>query len=400
METNLQSECQIKTNQVEVSFVLPCLNEARTVGACVRDCLGVIRSSNVVGEVVVADNGSTDGSQKLAESAGARVIHVQRRGYGSALLAGIRSAEGKYVVMGDSDMSYDFTQVPRFIEKLRQGNDLVMGCRMSRGGGTILPGAMPLLHHWLGNPVLSILGRILFATDIIDFQCGIRGFSRERALELGLCTPGMEFASEMIVKASLAKWKIAQVPVTLRQDGRNRPPHLRTWRDGWRHLRFMLLHAPRWLFLLPGLSVMLLSACSYAALIWAPVTFHGIRFDTKTLLIAAAGILVGFQVTLMGLFSELFCQTTGLLPSRNLGDAVLKSGPFEKGLLFGGMLFLGGALCLVLGFLNWKKTGFGDLDSPNTLRLIISSVTGMSLGVQAVFGGFVLAVLGIKSDSE
>ena len=388
-----------KTDPVELSFVLPCLNEAATIETCVNECAGIIRSSHVAGEVIVADNGSTDGSQQIAERAGARVIPVPKRGYGSALLAGIRGARGKYVIMGDSDMSYDFTQMPRFLEKLREEHELVMGCRMARGGGTILPGAMPFLHRWLGNPVLSTLGRVLFRTHIIDFHCGIRAFDRERVLALGLCTPGMEFASEMVVKASLARFRIAQVPVTLRPDGRNRPPHLRTWRDGWRHLRFMLLHAPRWLFLYPGLAIMLLATVAFAILLAGPVRVGGMRFDTNTLLVCSVGIMAGFQITLMGIFSELFSRSMGLLPPNKLVDRILKADPFNKGILIGGPLFLAGVVCLVLALAKWKNTGFGTLSYPDTLRLMISSVIGMSLGIQIMFGGFFLGVLGVIRPS-
>jgi glycosyltransferase involved in cell wall biosynthesis len=385
---------------VEVSFVLPCLNEAATIEACVRECAETLQASRVAGEVVVADNGSTDGSQEIAKRAGARVMLVSKRGYGSALIEGIRAAKGKYVVMGDSDLSYDFREMSRFLEKLREGHELVIGCRMARGGGTTLPGAMPFLHRWLGNPALSALGRLLFRTDVIDFHCGIRGFERERVLNLNLRTSGMEFASEMVVKAILAKFRIAQVPVTLRPDGRNHPPHLRTWQDGWRHLRFMLLHAPRWLFLYPGLAMMLLSTTAFAILLSGPVDFRGIRFDTNTLMVCAVGVMAGFQVTLFGLFSELYSRIAGLLPPSPLAERMLKFGPFEKGLLIGAPLFLGGTVCLFLALLKWRHASFGNLTYPDTLRLIISSLTGISLGIQIIFGGFILAVLGVKANSD
>jgi glycosyltransferase involved in cell wall biosynthesis len=400
MANTPSSGSETKKDPVEVSFVLPCFNEAATIEACIHECVGALRSAGVAGEVVVADNGSTDGSPEIAARAGARVIVVARRGYGSALMAGIRDAQGKYVVMGDSDMSYDFSQLPRFLEKLRQGHGLVMGCRMAHGGGTIMPGAMPFLHRWLGNPMLSALGRVLFRTGIIDFHCGMRAFDREKLLALGLRTPGMEFASEMVVKASLAKFRIAQVPVTLRPDGRNRPPHLRTWQDGWRHLRFMLLHVPRWLFLYPGLATMVLSAVAFAILLSGPVTLGGIRFDTNTLLVCGVGMTAGFQVTLMGLFSEIYSRSTGLLPPSKLASRLLKANLFEKGLLIGGPLLAGGAACLFLALGKWKHAGFGDLTYPDTLRLIIPSVTGMSLGIQIMFGGFLLAVLGVNADPD
>jgi hypothetical protein len=347
--------------------------------------------------VVVADNGSVDGSPRVAAAAGARVCAVRERGYGSALMAGIAGARGKYVIMGDSDLSYDFSQLPAFLAKLRNNDELVMGCRLPRGGGAIDLGAMPFLHRWLGNPALSWLGRRLFGADIIDFHCGMRGFNRERILGLNLQTPGMEFATEMIVKASLAGCRVAQVPVRLRRDGRDRPPHLRTWRDGWRHLRFMLLHAPRWLFLYPGLTALLFSSFVFAVLLTGPVRLGHARFDTNTLLVATAGILGGFQVALMGLFSETFAARSGLLPGNRLTDWLLRVGPFEKGIFAGGSLFLAGMACLVGAFLKWRATGFGNLTYPDTLRLVVPAVAGMSLGIQVVFGGFLLAVLGLNT---
>lgn len=382
-------------DSIDLSFVLPCLNEERTVERCITDCVAACKQSGIQFEIIVADNGSSDRSREIAAASGARVIPVSQRGYGSTLREGIRAARGTYVLMGDSDLSYDFGEMPRFLEKLREGFDLVMGCRMQRGGGVIEPGAMPFLHRWLGNPGLSWVGRVLFRNGIIDFHCGIRAFRRQSILELGLNTVGMEFASEMIVKASLARLRIAQVPVTLRPDGRGRRPHLRTWRDGWRHLRFMLLHAPRWLFMYPGLSLLLVAAVCFAVLLFGPVTVGGMRFDTNTLLVCAAGMISGFQLLLMGLFSEVFTGVTGLLPASYLGTRVLQIDPFEKGILSGSVLFLAGAICLVLALLKWKNAGFGDLSYSDTLRLIIPSVTGMSLGIQIMFGGFLLAVLSL-----
>ena len=378
----------------EISFVLPCLNEALTIAYCVQECITAIRASGVSGEVVVADNGSTDGSPEIAARAGARVIHVAARGYGSALISGIQAARGKYVLIGDSDMSYDFSQMPRFWEQLRHGADLVVGCRMPRGGGTIQPGAMPLTHRYLGNPLLSLLGRIIFHIDLVDFHCGIRAFERERILALGLQTSGMEFATEMIVKARLAGLGIKQVPVTLRPDGRNRPPHLQTWQDGWRHLRFMLLHAPRWLFLYPGFALTAFSLGTFILLLSGPVVITKIRFDVNTLLVMAAGILAGFQVMVLGLFSEIFSRRFGLLPPSKLTERILGIGLFEKGIAIGGGILVAGFLYLIFARLKWKSTGFGNLSYPDTLRLTIPAVVGMCLGVQIMFGGFLLAVLG------
>jgi glycosyltransferase involved in cell wall biosynthesis len=385
---------------VEISFVLPCLNEALTIEACIKECRQAIRDAGVQGEVVVADNGSTDGSQTIAARAGARVVHVSQPGYGSALMGGIRAARGKYVIMGDGDLSYDFTQMPGFLEKLRQGEELVMGCRLPRGGGCIQPGAMPFLHRWLGNPVLSGIGRLLFGVGITDFHCGIRAFDRQRLLDLDLRTPGMEFASEMVVKARLAGLRISEVPVTLRPDGRNRPPHLKTWRDGWRHLRFMLLHAPRWLVLYPGIVITLLALACFILLLMGPVQIGRARFDTNTLLVAHVGVLAGVQVILLGLFSEVFSRRLGLLPSSRAVERLLESGPFEKGIFIGGSLFLSGLACLTVAFFKWHAVGFGDLTYPDTLRLVIPGATGMALGLQVVFGGFVLAALGFNSTAN
>ena len=389
--------CDSAATAIELSFVLPCLNEALTIDACIKECQAVIRSSGISAEVVVADNGSTDGSQEIARNAGARVVSVSTRGYGGALMGGIEAAWGRYVLMGDSDCSYDFTEMPRFLELLRRDYDLVMGCRLSKGGGTILPRAMPPLHRWLGNPVLSGIGRLFFHGSINDFHCGLRAFNRSRILSLRLQTSGMEFASEMVVKAALAEFKIAEVPVTLRPDKRNRRPHLRTWRDGWRHLRFMLLHAPRWLFLFPGLAMLSGAFTIFTVLLFGPLNVGTIRFDTNTLLVSAMGILVGFQIMLFGLFSEMFCYTTGLTPGGRLTSGILRAEPFEKGLILGATLFIAGAACLVAAVGKWKAAGFGDLSYPDSLRLMIPSVTGMSLGVQIVFGGFLLAVIGFNA---
>lgn len=395
---SVNSQSTRSTNSPELSFVLPCLNEEKTIGACVAQCFETLKTAAIEGEVVVADNGSTDKSPQIASSFGATVVFVDQKGYGSALRGGIASAKGKYVIIGDSDMSYDFSQMPRFLRQLRAGYDLVMGCRMPQGGGTIEPGAMPFLHRWFGNPLLSGLGRLLFRANIVDFHCGIRAFNRERILQLALQTPGMEFASEMIVKAVLARYRIAQVPVTLQADQRGQSPHLRTWSDGWRHLRFMLLHAPRWLFFYPGLGVTCFCASIFAALLFGPIRIFGIRFDTNTLLMAALGILVGFQISLMGLFSEVFSRRIGLLPANRLTQYVLTGRLFLKGVRFGTVLFLAGLLCLWLACAKWRKTGFADLTYPDTLRLTIPAMTAMSIGIQMIFGSFLVSVLGLPTS--
>lgn len=386
-------------DSVEISFVLPCLNEAATIEACVRDCIRALRLSRVSGEVLVADNGSDDGSQELARRVGARVVEIPEKGYGSALLGGIRAARGKYVLMADSDMSYDFSEMPRFLELLRQGNELVMGCRLPKGGGVIYPGAMPWSHRWIGNPLLSGLGRLFFNAPTIDFHCGIRAFDKAKMLSLNLTTAGMEFASEMIVKSNFANLRMAQVPVTLRPDGRARPPHLRTWRDGWRHLRFMLLYCPRWLFFYPGIFLLALCAAAFLFLLPAPRSVAEIVFDTNTLLVAGTGVIMGFQIVLLAIVMEVFARSAGLLPRNKLVDRISGGSPFETGLLTGGAIGLVGLGYLLYAVNVWKGTGFGDLSYPESLRLIIPAIIAMCIGLQTIFGGFVLAVLGLRNGT-
>src|SRR4051794_35957964 len=295
----------------EVSIVLPCLNEAETIAACITKAWQGLEQHGIHGEVVVADNGSSDGSQQIALELGARVVPVPARGYGSALRGGIQAARGRFIVMGDADDSYDFREAYRFVERLRAGYDLVMGNRFKGG---IAPGAMPLLHRYLGNPVLSFLGRLFFHSPVGDFHCGLRGFRRDAVLDLDLRTTGMEFASEMIVKATLHKLRISEVPTTLSPDGRSRPPHLRTWRDGWRHLRFLLLYSPRWLFLLPGLLLTVLGLVATIALVTGPVEIGSVGFDVGTLLFAFAALVVGYQGVLFALLSHDYAEQEGFLP--------------------------------------------------------------------------------------
>src|SRR5262245_15428578 len=305
---------------MELTILMPCLDEAATVARCVDKARAFLARAGIEGEVVVADNGSTDGSRALAERAGARVVEVARRGYGAALAAGIAAARGRYVIMGDADDSYDFSRLEGFVEKLREGHLLVMGNRF-RGG--IRPGAMPPLHRYLGNPVLSFIGRLFFRAPVRDFHCGLRGFDRAAALSLGLRTPGMEFASELVVKAALAGWRIAEVPTTLDPDGRGRPPHLRSWRDGWRHLRFLLLFSPRWLFFYPGAALLLLGASLTTALYFAPLRIGGIGLDVHSMLYASAAALLGMQLCLFALFARVSAQLAGLLPERPAVQRVL-----------------------------------------------------------------------------
>jgi hypothetical protein len=378
---------------VEVSVVLPCLDEAATVESCVRTALDAIAGAGLTGEVVVADNGSTDGSQALAEAAGARVVHVEERGYGAALTAGIAAARGEYVVMADADESYDLRDVPRFVAALREGADLVMGNRF-RGG--IEPGAMPKLHRYLGNPVLSWAGRTFFRSKVGDFHCGIRGLRREAALTLDLRTTGMEFASEMVVKAELAHLRIAEIPVTLSPDGRNRPPHLRSWRDGWRHLRFLLLYSPRWLFLYPGALLMAVGLVAGAWLLPGGRRIGGVGLDVQTLLYAAMAVVMGYQSVVFAVFTKVFAISEGLLPEDPRVTRVFRYVTLETGLLFGALLLLLGAAGSVAGFLGWQSHDFGALDASRSLRVVIPSLTALVLGTQTVLAAFFLSILGLR----
>ena len=334
----LAAEPPNKTD-IELSVVMPCLNEAETLGTCIRKAMQAFQQAGIAGEVVVADNGSTDGSQKIAEDLGARVVNVTARGYGNALMGGIAAAAGKYIIMGDADDSYDFGHAPRFLEGLRGGADLVMGNRF-RGG--ILPGAMPPLHKYFGNPALTWLGRLFFGGSCGDFYCGLRGFSKQAYQTMGLRTTGMEFATEMVVKATLLRMNVQEVPTTLSPDGRSRPPHLRTWRDGWRTLRFFLLYSPRWLFLYPGIAFMLLGTLLGLWLLPGPKSIGNINFDVHTMLYGAVFVLLGYQAIAFAVFTKLFAISEGLLPADPTLDKMFRYITLETGLLVGGVLIVGG----------------------------------------------------------
>jgi glycosyltransferase involved in cell wall biosynthesis len=382
---------------LDVTIVMPCLNEAETLEACIKEALAAIAATGVRGEVLIADNGSTDGSIEIAERTGARVIHIRRKGYGNALLGGINSARGEYVLMADSDGSYSFHDLSKFLRELQAGNDLVMGCRLPRGGGTIERGAMPWHHRWIGNPVLSRLGKLFFKSKIDDFHCGIRAFRRDAIIALGLRTTGMEFASEMVVRATLAGLKVSQVPVTLRPDGRSRPPHLRSWRDGWRHLRFLLLYSPNWLFLIPGVSLALFGLIGFLALTWSPLQIGQVIFDTNTLLVCSMSLLLGVQVLSSYAFIKAYAISAGLLPpDRRITKLLENTKTVEYGLLIGLFFIITGLALLVYAVFFWGKTGFGELSYSSSLRVVIPGVTLLGLGMQTIFTGFGLAILGIK----
>lgn len=370
---------------LELSIVMPCLNEAETLATCISKARDYLERHKIAGEVLIADNGSSDGSQEIATNSGARVVPIPERGYGSALRGGIAAAKGQYIIMGDADDSYDFTNLSPFLEKLRQGYDLVMGNRFQGG---IKPGAMPVLHKYLGNPVLTWLGRLFFGSPCGDFHCGLRGFRKQAIEELNLRTTGMEFASEMVVKASLYGLKITEVPTTLSPDGRSRPPHLKTWRDGWRHLRFLLMYSPRWLFLYPGLALMFLG---FVATIWFVP-----QPRVHTLLYSATALIIGFQIVSFAIFTKAFAISEGLLPEDRKLRRFLRYINLEVGLIIGVILFLLGIGGSVYALYIWNARLYGALDPAMTMRIVIPSVTALALGVQVIFSSFFLSVLGLK----
>lgn len=378
---------------VELTVVMPCLNEAETLAICVDKAMAYFLRAGVRGEVVVADNGSTDGSRELAVQHGARVVAVEERGYGAALRAGILAAHGRYVVMGDSDDSYDFSNLDQFLAQLRGGADLVMGNRFKGG---IAPGAMPPLHRYLGNPVLSGIGRLFFASPIGDFHCGLRGFNRAAILGLNLRTSGMEFASEMVVKATLARLKIAEVPTTLSQDGRSRPPHLRSWRDGWRHLRFLLLYAPRWLFLYPGIALVALGLVIGFLVLPGPLQMGSVVFDVHTLILGSSAVIVGTQVIIFFLLAKQYATAAGLLPMGDKFRSFRRVATLESSLMFGAVLVIAGMIGIVAAVVDWEARDFGELDYSSLMRLIVPSITLLAVGVQIVMGAFLSSVLDMK----
>jgi glycosyltransferase involved in cell wall biosynthesis len=381
------------TAPIELSIVMPCLNESETLATCIRHALTFLATSGVVGEVIIADNGSTDGSQQFAEEEGARVVNVAEKGYGAALIGGIAAARGTYVAMGDADDSYDFEGLGPFVDELRNGADLVMGNRF-RGG--IEPGAMPKLHKYLGNPVLSLVGRLFFNAPVKDFHCGLRAFRRDSITALSLRTTGMEFASEMVVKASLTGLNIVEVPTTLRKDGRSRPPHLRSWRDGWRHLRFLMLYSPRWVFFYPGLLLTALGLIATAVLLVGPVSIGDFGLDIGTMLYSAAIAVVGYQAVLFFLLSKVYALHEGFLPASQRFRTLQGRLNLENITVAGVVIFVLGMVWLVVSFVWWGGSDFGALDPADSVRRVMPAVLSLIIGAQTIMAGLFLSLLRIR----
>jgi glycosyltransferase involved in cell wall biosynthesis len=380
---------------VELSVVMPCLDEADTVEVCVEKAVRAMRESGIAGEVLVADNGSKDASRELAARAGARVVPIAARGYGNALMGGIAAARGRFIIMGDADDSYDFLEVPKFVAKLRDGYELVQGCRLPAGGGRVMPGAMPPSHRWIGNPMFSALARLWFGAPVHDVYCGLRGFTKTHYERLDQRCTGMEFATEMIIKSSLGKARICEVPITLHPDGRKtHAPHLRTIRDGWRTLRFFLMYSPRWLFFVPGLLLCLAGVGAYA-LAMPAVTFRGATFDAHTLLFGSVFILCGYQAILFSIFTKVFAVRAGLMPEDERFVRVFSNLTLEKGLLLGLVALVVGAALLAWAVFKWQSVGYGRLDYPETMRWVIPGATLTALGFQTLLSSFFISILGM-----
>lgn len=386
----------LKEEAVEVSLVIPCLNEADTLETCILKARRAFDENRINGEIVVADNGSADESVKIAERLGTRVVHILEKGYGNALMGGIEAARGEFVIMGDADDSYDFLETPKFVEKLREGYDLVMGCRLPGGGGRVMPKAMPFLHRWWGNPMFSWLAKIWFGSPFNDVHCGLRGFTKQFYERLNQRCTGMEFATEMTIKASLGDYNVAEIPITLYPDGRkSHAPHLKTFRDGWRHLRLYLVYTPRWLFLIPGIFLVLLGILGYIVAL-PRMRIGNITFDVHTLLFASLFILCGFQTILFAFLTKIFAIMEGLLPPDPKLDKFFDIINLEKSLIICAAMLLIGVVLLLVAVNEWRLTGFGNLDYAQTMRWVIPGATLTAVAVQSVFSSFFASVLGLK----
>ncbi len=383
--------------RIEVSIVIPCLNEAETVGICVEKAVRWIQDKQIGGEVIVADNGSSDGSREIAASRGARVIAIPNKGYGSALMGGIAEARGRFVIMGDADDSYDFSALDGFLQELRAGYELAQGCRLPVGGGKIMADAMPFLHRWWGNPMFSLLAQLWFGASVHDVYCGLRGFSKDLYQRLDMRCTGMEFAVEMIIKASLRKAKITEIPITLYKDGRlTRRAHLRTFRDGWRTLRFFLMFSPRWLFLIPGIALMAVGLSVFGLLLPGTFFIGQVGLDIHTLLFASSLIVVGFDAIAFALLTRVLASSMGFLPSKPMLNRFNERLTLEGGLLISGILLVSGFILAAYAFFRWSSVSFGALDARVFVRLVITSTTLLTLGSQTALGTFFLSILNLQ----
>jgi glycosyltransferase involved in cell wall biosynthesis len=393
--SNLSQTSSGEFSFVEVSIVIPCLNEADTLGVCIEKAHRALRDSGISGEIIVADNGSTDRSQTIATKMGARVINVEAKGYGNALMGGIAAARGKYIIMGDADDSYDFLEVPKFVTKLREGYDLVQGCRLPAGGGRVMPGAMPFSHKLLGNPLFSRMARSMFNVPVHDVYCGLRGFVKNFYSRLDQRCTGMEFATEMIIKASIYGYKITEEPITLHRDGRkSHTSHLKTFRDGWRTLRFFLMYSPRWLFLIPGVILVVLGMIGYG-LALPGLSVINVHFDAHTLVFASLSVLLGYQSIVFAVFTKTFAIGAGLLPEDRIMTRFFELANLERGLIVGLVVFLIGIALLTLAINQWRLTQFGNLDYAQTMRLVIPGATLSALGFQTILSSFLVSILGM-----
>lgn len=379
--------------ECEVSIVMPCLNEADTLETCLAKARRALEEHGIDGEIIVADNGSTDGSREIAMAAGALLVDVPQKGYGNALMAGIAAARGRYILMGDADDSYDFGEIPQFVARLREGYDLVQGCRLPGGGGTISPGAMPFLHRWWGNPGFSLIARWWFKAPISDVYCGMRAFTREHYQRLDQRCPGMEFATEMIIRSSRMGARISEVPITLHKDGRlSHPPHLKTFRDGWRTLRFFLMYSPKWLFLQPGKLLILLGLIGFAVALWG-VEIRGVRFSAHTMVFASLAILCGYQSILFAIGVKTVAMMEGMLPPDTRMERLFRLVTLERGLILGGAMLLAGILLLLAAVDQWRQVQFGDLSYERTMRWVVPGATLTAVGVQTILSSFFVGIL-------
>lgn len=381
----------------ELTILMPCLNEAETLAKCIEKARLGLEQAGVDGEIVIADNGSTDDSQQIAEALGARVVPVVEKGYGSALRGGIAAARSPWILMGDADDSYDFSEIAGFVALLQEGHDLVMGCRLPSGGGTIMPGAMPWKNRWIGNPALSTIGRVFFKTPIQDFHCGLRAFTKAAYAKMDLQTTGMEFASEMVIKATLRGMRVAETPITLHKDGRSRPPHLKPWRDGWRHLRFMLIYSPRWLFLVPGLILLTLGLLAGGLIGWSPRQIGAVRLDAGTLMVAGMGVIIGLQLMVFAVLAKVFAISAGLLPADRAFARFFSTFSLERGVVVGALSMAAGLGFLLNAVWIWSQAHYGDLSASENLRRLIPAATLMVIGVQIISASFFASILGLKT---